>query len=289
VATGPFPVVFCDVFTDRPLAGNQLAVFPHGDGVPEELMQPIAREINFSETVFALPPAADGDVRIRIFTPASELPFAGHPVLGSAVVLAERGAASAITLETGRGPVQVELGPAGGPSRFGRMSQPIPTVAAHRDPGPVLAAVGAGPSLLPAEVYDNGVRCAFVVLPDTDAVAAVAPDSGALARAILADPTGPVCVGVVAGAGTRWKLRVFAPAAGVVEDPATGSAAGALVCFLLRHGAVGPGEEIEISQGAEIGRPSTLLARSDGPAERIERVEVGGSTVVVAEGAFTLP
>src|SRR5262249_56003603 len=87
VATGPFPVVFCDVFTDRPLAGNQLAVFPHGEAVPEELMQPIAREINFSETVFALPPAADGDTCIRIFTPASELPFAGHPVPGPPVLL----------------------------------------------------------------------------------------------------------------------------------------------------------------------------------------------------------
>jgi len=289
VALGPFPVVLCDVFTDRPLAGNQLAVFPEGEAVPEELMQPIAREINFSETVFALPPSGDGDVRIRIFTPASELPFAGHPVLGSAVVLADGNATPAITLETGRGPVRVELGPPGGSSRFARMRQPVPAVSPHRDPGPILAALGTGPSLLPAEIYDNGIRHAPVVLADPDAVAAVVPDMGALARAILAEPGGSMCVAVLAGAGRRWKARVFAPAAGVPEDPATGSTAGALVCHLARHHAVAFGDEIEISQGAEIGRPSLLLAKAEGAPQRIEAVEVGGSTVVVARGAFTLP
>jgi trans-2,3-dihydro-3-hydroxyanthranilate isomerase len=168
------------------------------------------------------------------------------------------------------------------------MRQPVPAVSPHRDPGPILAALGTGPSLLPAEIYDNGIRHAPVVLADPDAVAGVVPDMGALARAILAEPGGSMCVAVLAGAGRRWKARVFAPAAGVPEDPATGSTAGALVCHLARHHAVAFGDEIEISQGDEIGRPSKLHARVTGNADAVETIEVGGSAVIVARGEFRL-
>ena len=123
----------------------------------------------------------------------------------------------------------------------------------------------------------------YVALPSEEAVAALEPDYAALAR--IQGYVGTYCF---AGSGTRWKARMFAPADGVPEDPATGSAAGPLACHLARHGWIGWGEEIEISQGAEIGRPSTLYARAHGSAEAIERVEVGGSAVVVARGEFRL-
>src|ERR687888_551355 len=180
-----------DVFTDRPLAGNQLAVFTDATDIPEELLQPLAREMAFSETVFVYRPEADGHVRIRIFTPTLELPFAGHPILGTAFVLGA--------------PLQLDL-------------------AALRH-------------------FDVGANC-------------------------------------FAGSDSRWKTRMFAPFHGVAEDPATGSAAGPLAVHLLRHGLIAAGDEIEISQGAEIGRPSTLYARAWGTPDEIERVEVGGSAVV---------
>jgi trans-2,3-dihydro-3-hydroxyanthranilate isomerase len=122
-----------------------------------------------------------------------------------------------------------------------------------------------------------------VALPSEDAVAALEPDYGALVRL-----TGIVGVNCFAGSGLRWKTRMFAPGDGVPEDPATGSAAGPLGVHLARHGRIPFGEQIEISQGAEIGRPSTLYVRIDGSAEQIERVECGGSAVLVARGEFSL-
>ena len=146
----------------------------------------------------------------------------------------------------------------------------------------LLPALGVERSELPVEVYDNGVTHVYVALAGEDAVAALAPDTAVLAR------LGVLGVNCFAGSGTRWKTRMFAPADGVAEDPATGSAAGPLACHLARHGRIAWGEQIEISQGAEIGRPSTLFATAHGGDGRIERVEVGGSAVVVARGEFRI-
>jgi len=280
---GDWTYVVCDVFTDRPLAGNQLAVFTDATPIPERLLQPLAREINFSETVFVYLPEGDGHARIRIFTPKSELPFAGHPVLGTAFVLAGPLQLPEIRLETGVGVVTVTLERDGPRIVFGRMAQPIPTVEPFPPEAELLAAIGVERSGLPVELYDNGIRHVYVALPDEDAVAALDPDLAALTRL-----TGIVGVNCFAGSGTRWKTRMFAPADGVPEDPATGSAAGPLAVHLARHGRTRFGEEIEISQGAEIGRPSTLYARVEGSPERIEKVEVGGSAVTVARGEFVL-
>jgi trans-2,3-dihydro-3-hydroxyanthranilate isomerase len=278
-----FRYVVCDVFTDKPLAGNQLAVFTDAREIPEELLQPLAREINFSETVFVLPKEADGNVRIRIFTPAAELPFAGHPTLGTAFVLAGPLQLDGIRLETGAGTVPVRLERDGARIVFGRMEQPIPKVAPYPAEEALLSALGVERSELPIELYDNGMTNAYVVLGSEDEVAALHPDMNALA--VLPAALGVNCS---AGSGKRWKTRMFAPAGGVAEDPATGSAAGPLALHLARHGRIAFGDEIEISQGAEIGRPSTLYARADGAADAVERVEVGGSAVVVARGEFRL-
>jgi trans-2,3-dihydro-3-hydroxyanthranilate isomerase len=283
-----YAYAICDVFTERPLTGNQLAVFTDARAVPDSLLQPLAREINFAETVFVYPPAADGHARVRIFTPAAELRFAGHPVLGTAVVLGlERGLAE-VRLETGVGTLPVALERRGGRLGFGRMRQPVPTVAPLPQPERLLRALGVPRSRLPVEVYDNGVRHVFVALDDEAAVARLTPDLAALAR-LSSEPEAPFLgVNGFAGTGRRWKTRMFAPAAGVPEDPATGSAAGPLACHLARHGLIGFGDEIEIAQGAELKRPSTLLARVTGSAGGIERVEVAGGAVVVGRGEFDL-
>jgi trans-2,3-dihydro-3-hydroxyanthranilate isomerase len=279
-----FRYVICDVFTARPLEGNPLAVFTDARGIPEPLLQPLARELHLSETVFCYPARGTGHVRIRIFTPSHELPFAGHPVLGSAFVLAAPLQLSEIVLETGAGPVPVRIERDGPRIVFGRMVQPVPRVEPFPETASLLRALGVERSALPVELYDNGPRHLFVALGSETEVAAVEPDFQALARLL---PRGTTSC--FAGAGRRWKTRAFAPGAGVMEDPATGSAAGPLACHLARHGRIAFGEEIEIRQGAEIARPSVLFARADGTAAAIERVEVGGSAVTVARGEFRLP
>jgi len=282
-----FRYVVVDVFTDRALAGNQLAVFTDAREIPDHLLQPIAREINFAETVFVYPAEAGGHARIRIFTPMVEVPFAGHPTLGTAFVLAGPMQLVEIRLETRSGVVPVALEREGPRVVFGRMDQPLPSVGPYTASDALFAALGIEGSELPVERYDNGVPHVFVVLSCDRAVAELDPDFRELIRLARGDAI--VGFNCVAGQRTQWKTRMFAPADGVPEDAATGSAAGPLACHLARHGRIAFGEEIEISQGAEIGRPSTLYARVDGTADRIERVEVGGSAVIVARGEFRLP
>ncbi len=272
--------VIADVFTSTPLEGNQLAVFTDGNGLTTEHMQRIARELSLSETVFVLPAARGGDAHIRIFTPASELPFAGHPVLGSAFVIGEQTGRSTVQLETEAGVVPVALDRDGDRLVFGRMQQPIPSWESYARERDLLAALGVERSELPVEAYDNGPVHVYVALESREAVAALRPDINALSEL---PHVGAYCF---AGSGRSWKARMFAPADGVAEDPATGSAAGPLAVHLARHGRIAFGEEIEICQGAEIGRPSLLYARVEGTPEKIERVEVGGSAVVVAHGAY---
>ncbi len=274
--------VLADVFTATPLAGNQLAVFTDASGLDERIMQALARELNLSETVFVVPRESDGHARIRIFTPTAELPFAGHPTLGTAFVLGGPLQLAEIRLETGRGTVPVELEREGPRIVFARMSQPIPRIEPYPAEAELRRALGVERAELRIELYDNGPRHVCVVLPSEDAVTRLAPDLAALAEL-------GVQASCFAGSGTRWKTRMFAPNVGVPEDPATGSAAGPLALHLARHGRIGWGEEIEISQGVEIGRPSTLYARVEGTAERVERVEVGGAAVIVARGEFRLP
>lgn len=271
--------VIIDVFTDTPLQGNQLGVFAHADAIPAERMQPIATELGFSETVFVLPARDGGDARLRIFTPTNELPFAGHPVLGTAFVVGEEREAEELALETGAGVVSVALRRENDRVAFGTMAQPLPSWELYEHADEILRALGVARSGLPIEGYRNGPHFVYVELPDAAAVAALEPDQRALAPL----RTGIYCFAVD---GTTVKSRMFAPGLGVAEDPATGSAAGPLAVHLARHGRIEFGTQVEIHQGAEIGRPSVLYARAHGSREAIERVEVGGGAVVVARGEF---
>jgi trans-2,3-dihydro-3-hydroxyanthranilate isomerase len=279
-----FRYVVADVFTDAPLAGNQLAVFTDARDLDSLTMQALAKEMAFSETVFVLPPqAADADVRIRIFTPTNELRFAGHPILGTAFVLGGPLQKILLRLETRSGVVPVELQREGAAIVFGWMEQPLPTWRPFERADELLAALGVEHSGLPVEVYDNGVQHAYVELGSAAEVVAVEPDFAALGR--LAE-AGASCFARIDGG---WKTRMFAPALGVAEDPATGSAVGPLAVHLARHGRIGFGEEIVVDQGVELGRPAKLHARVDGSADQLERVLVGGSAVIVARGEFSLP
>lgn len=272
--------VLVDVFTDTPLEGNQLAVFPDAAGMSPEQMQRLAREFNFSETLFVLPPERDGDACVRIFTPSVELPFAGHPVLGCAFVVGEGLDSDTVRLETGLGTIPIELERDNGRITIGRMEQRVPEWRPYEREAELLAALGVDRSELPVEAYPNGPLHVYVALESKDAVAALKPDFTALRE------LGNIGANCFAGEGRNWKTRWFAPGAGIYEDPATGSAAGPLAIHLARHGRIPFGEQIEIRQGAEIGRPSTLHARVTGSIDQIERVEVGGSAVVVADGEF---
>ncbi|MGW0861952.1 MULTISPECIES: PhzF family phenazine biosynthesis protein [Streptomyces] len=280
---GTYEYVVADVFTDVRLEGNPTAVFLDATGLLPERMQQIAREMHLSETVFVLPAEDDGDVRVRIFTPVNELPFAGHPTLGTAVVLGESHAAKELRMETAMGTVAFELErDDDGRTVAAGMWQPLPTWGPYDRADELLAGLDlvATGSTLPVEVYRNGPRHVFVGLDGVAALSAVEPDQRILAR--LPD----MAANCFAGSGSRWRLRMFSPAYGVVEDAATGSAAGSLAVHLARHGLIPFGEWIEIRQGVEMGRPSTMRARAMGTPERIDSVQVAGSAVVVARGTL---
>jgi len=196
-----------DVFTDTPLEGNQLGIFPDGRGLSDELMLKATREMNFSETVFFEPPEHDGaDARVRIFTPGGEIPFAGHPTLGSAWVLCEILGKQTVTLSTGAGPVPVELDMDDDTITFGWMSQPIPDWGSYDRTDELLGALGAAgvAGALPVEWYRNGPLNVYVEIAGEDALAALEPDMQKLGRI-------PVNCSCFTQTPVGWTSRMFAP------------------------------------------------------------------------------
>lgn len=268
-----------DVFTDEPLSGNPVAVFLDAAGLESERMQRIAREMNLSETTFVLPPENGGDARVRIFTPVNELPFAGHPTLGTAIVLGGATGLGQIELETRMGTIPFTFERDRG-RVSARMRQPVPTWEPYEHAAALLRAIDLTSSTLPVEVYRNGPRHVFAGLPDVSALSALRPDHRALAA--LPD----VAVNCFAGGGGLWRMRMFSPAYGVVEDAATGSAAGPLAAHLARHGLAPFGEWVQIVQGVEIGRRSVMHALVQGEADHLDSAEVAGSAVVVGRGTL---
>jgi trans-2,3-dihydro-3-hydroxyanthranilate isomerase len=276
-----------DVFTDRPLEGNPLAVFTAGEQIPSRLMQSVARELNLSETAFLLPGDAGCDASVRIFTPLTELPFAGHPTLGAALVVGARsGCSGTIRLRTQAGVVPVHLTFEQGEPLFGVMEQPIPSLKPFAAPVEALLAAlrTEAVPLLPVEAYSNGPVHVMVAFESASAVAALRPDMTALCAL---GEYGFSCFAPTAEPA-HFKTRMFGPALGVAEDPATGSAAGPLALHLARHGLTRFGDWIDVRQGEEIGRPSRLRARVEGGPDRVEKVLVGGAAVLAARGQFRL-
>ena len=322
--------LFYDVFTDQPLLGNQLAVFTDGRGLTIAQMQAIAREINFSETTFILPAErADTDIRMRIFTPAVEMPMAGHPTVGSTFALAHVGVIprgqSRFVFGLNVGPTPVDLEWDGERLRFVWMTQGTPTFSRIvRDRGAVAAAIGlhAGDLMddLPIQEISCGVPYLIVPLRGRDAVDRATPQPAAIlelpgvsrahpaillfARNVvsgfsrtsevrLKDPTlvvgrvSPEADAIEGGPATTYS-RMFAPGLGVLEDPATGSAAGPLGCYLVQHGCVSDdeGREMVNVQGVKMGRASRIHISITGGPDAITDVRVGGEAVLVARGEF---
>jgi trans-2,3-dihydro-3-hydroxyanthranilate isomerase len=219
---------------------------------------------------------------VRIFTPRHELPFAGHPTLGTALVIAGSIESREVRLELPVGVVPVSVEREGARANFGWMQQPLPDALPFEAEAELLSALGVTKTELPVAHYTNGPSHLYVCVGTREEVAALAPDFQRLARLT----TGTVSVFAHDAEGV--KTRAFAPAAGVYEDPATGSAAGPLAVHLLRHGRLAFGETVRLEQGVEIDRPSELFVRLSGEGTRVERVEVGGGVQVVARGEFRL-
>ncbi len=294
-----------DVFTDRPFGGNPLAVFPETEGLTAQEMQSLAQEMNLSETTFVLPPQAPGaDFKVRIFTPAKELPFAGHPVVGTHWVLAHLGRVplhepvTQVCFELGVGVLPADLYVADGRVERVVMTQARPTFhAVLEDVTDLAAGLGLLPEAitemrLPVQVVSTGVPQMMVPvrsLREVQSLGAKRLNVTALNRACRA--VGTECVLVYTTqterAETMVHVRMFAPLLGVPEDPATGSANGALVAYLVHHRLVplsGPTVHIVSEQGAELGRPSTLYIEIDHLDGEASAVRVGGQVVPVAEG-----
>lgn len=279
-----FHYVVADVFTDIALEGNPVAVFKDASGISVEKMQRIARELNLSETVFVLPATQGGDVRVRIFTPVNELPFAGHPTLGAAIILGQSMRGNTLRMETDVGVIQFTFLRDADNARIisATMRQPIPSWEPYEHETMLLSALGITFKVSNVDAYRNGPRHVFVACRTIEELSAVEPDLRVLAK--LPDMSA-ICF---AGSGHQWRMRMFSPAYGVAEDAATGSAAGPLAVHLIRQGYLGFGEQIEIRQGVEMGRPSTMRATVWGEGDRIDIVEVSGAAVILIQGELRL-
>jgi trans-2,3-dihydro-3-hydroxyanthranilate isomerase len=269
----PHEYALLDVFTDKKFGGNQLAVFRTGQVIPEQALQPIAKELNLPETVFVMPPLLGGDHRLRIFTPARELPFAGHPTVGAAFFLSG-GVDSTLRIEEKVGTLQVTVR-----DGFTEMEQPLPEFRPgppREQIAPLLALRSADiDASLPIEIGSSGNAFIFVPVNDLDAVKRAAPRGLNDAAFLFTRQT-------VASDSTVHG-RMYAGWQGVNEDPATGSACGPLGAYLVRHG-LADGKRIVVEQGYEMGRPSLLYVRVGGTREKITSVHVGGRAVITGGG-----
>ena len=292
-----------DVFTDRALEGNQLAVFPEPDGLTTERMQRIAAEMAFSESTFIFAPEGTGDVRMRIFTPGSELPLAGHPTIGSTFALAAEGTIARgrdqFVFELGVGPIPVSLEWDERGLTFAWMTQLLPAFGATiADRRGLAAALGVAPGDLVAGLPPHEISCGvpflFVPLVSRAAVDTVAIDRKAMAqvtRAAGLEERPVFFFTTERGSGDETVYsRMLAPGFGITEDPATGGASGPLGCYLLHHGVLDPDQARNIVslQGVAMGRPSRIHISIDSKDSAITRVRVGGQSVLVGRGELDL-
>jgi len=283
-------LAWVDVFAPRPMSGNPLGVVLDAEKWPEERMQGLAAELGLSETAFVLPPEDERHAaRLRIFTPARELPMAGHPVIGAAWVLATSGRMpSRALLETGVGPLEVRVS-----GTVATMTQTTPQAGPVVDPTPVAQACGLeAADSPPAQVWSTGLPQLMVPVPSVEALAAARPDAEALAA--LGEAGGWVGVSFYAVEGTRAsgveaRVRHFAPGAGVLEEPGTGSAAGALGACLAEAGfGRDSALQLVVRQGIEMGRPGEIAVRVDQPDGGPPRVQVGGRVIAIFQGRLAL-
>lgn len=293
-----------DVFTDLPFSGNPVAVVPDAAELSDRELQQIAREMNLSETVFVLPPTDPAAaVKIRIFTPTQEIPFAGHPVLGAFYVLGKLGRlplaepVTRVLHECNIGVFPVELHVRKGEIVRVVMSQPQPQFLGRVEPVEELFEIARALRLsktqitgakFPVEVVSTGLPVLIVPVRTLTAVRSIVPDVTAITNLCARYGTNGIMVftTVTVEELSTVHTRMFAPAIGVVEDPATGSASGALGAYLVQNGVVevGPMTEIVAEQGYEVERPSRILIRVESDDDMIQSVKVGGQVMMIIEG-----
>lgn len=283
-----FDFAWVDVFATKPLTGNQLAVFKNAQFIPEELLLPLARELNLAEIVMLYPKAADQSWPIRIFTAAREIRFAGHPIMGAAFVASQldmEAKDDIVLIETGGEKIEVLVSPTPSGGFHGNMVQPLPRIASvakyHQN---ILAALGLVDSLLPIDIYDNGLRHVHVFLEDPNEVASLKPNLQLLSTCEI----DTVCC--FSRRGSDWVARVFIPDPDdpVPEDPATGSSAGPLSYHLARYRVIDYGDEVNIYQGEFIKRPSRLTASTQLDESGRPRISVRGDGFIIGEGHIDL-
>ncbi len=299
------PYFLVDVFTRSHFGGNQLAVIPHGHLVREDEMPQIAKEFNLSETTFIFPASSERhNAAVRIFTPGSELPFAGHPTLGTAFVIAREtdyrpeDKILTVWLEEKVGPIRVDIDIQNGAPEMLVMSQPLPTFGQVFEDRKLLAELLSldEKDLLPnypAQTVSCGVPYLLIPLKTKDAVKSVKFRVDIAEK--LRDALNPGAAFVFAmdgdDVGSHVHGRMFAPELGITEDPATGSAAGPLGSYLVEHKLRFTGETTEIvaEQGYEMGRPSKLFIEIEKKENTITQVKVGGYCVFMGQGQLFLP
>lgn len=284
-----------DVFSSQPLQGNPLAVFPDARGLSDAEMQALAKEMNLSETTFIFPRDAaverERGVQVRIFTVGEELPFAGHPTLGTAFALRGSSGAAEVALDLKVGKIPVSFEDAGGQPAFGEMRQRDPELGEVHDRAAVAAATGLQSDQIaddvPVQTVSTGV--AFVIVP-LRSLATMRRMRLDLRRAAEYLERGPgkffywVCRETV-DPGARLHARMFFYNG---EDPATGSAAGCAAAWMVAHGVARPDERVLIEQGVEMGRPSRIFVRAGKDGNRVVNVRVGGNAVEVLRGQVVL-
>ena len=292
-----YDAVLVDVFTRQPFGGNQLAVFTDAHGLSDDEMQTLTREIGFSESTFVQPPGDHrADARVRIFTPMRELPFAGHPVVGTGFVLGAARRSSGLMLELGIGLLRVTVEAAGPERGAATMDQPIPTFRpVEASPAELAGLVGLeaqdlAPGL-PAEFGSAGVEFLYLPLRSLAAVQA-AQGQEAAARAFFGDHDHPAIFlfsleTAEAGSAAHGRMFSLTVGPGLKEDAATGSAAGPLGAYLVRHAARPPGRLV-VEQGYEMGRFSQLEVTVEAHGGQVQSVRVGGGVVRVASARFEL-
>lgn len=285
------PFAQLDVFTSRPLEGNPLAVFPDGRGLSDEQMQALAREMNLSETTFVMPRDAAAErshgVRVRIFTVEEELPFAGHPTLGTAFLLRGQSGASEVVLDLNVGKVPVRFEDAPGQPTFGEMTQVDPKFGPMHDREAVVRAAGlrdgdVDPSL-PIQTVSTGVAFTVVPLRGLEIMRELQVDLKASAE-YLERSGGKFFYFVTretADPAARLHARMMFYNG---EDPATGSAAGCAAAWMVAHGVAQSEERVLIEQGIEMRRPSRIFVRASKTYDRVVNVRVGGNVVEVLQG-----
>lgn len=292
-----------DVFTNCQFGGNQLAVFPDPPAdLPTRIMQRIAAELNLSETTFVFPPEdSANDFRLRIFTPAAELPMAGHPTIGTAYMLARLGSLGrlegdkTIVFEEGVGPIDVTIhaDEKGNPSAVW-MRQPIPQFFDTYEDRSVLAEMLSLTASdirgdLPAQVVSSGLPFLFVVLNSLDAVKKIRFRADKWAEHLAGTEAQNIFVTTLetVNEDATAHSRMFAPALGISEDPATGSASGPLGAYLLRYGLVHASDMIS-EQGFEMGRPSFISIKVEANGETFSEVSVGGECAYIGYGTLVI-